>query len=996
PPPVAPAETTEELVEEDDEELVTERPPSDRDYSPDNGGPTLGEQVAMEGSDLVDDDEIYDADDLLEPTPEEAIEFDQPVLPAKGPPTVSSIDFAAAIRPDAEPLAATDRVAAEEIESSRPEESSASFRAPRPRVPPPPPPRGAPPRVPPPPPGPPRPPVAPPRPEPPRSSPSRPVAPPREELDTIDLGEDRDTTVGPLGDAVVMAIPHEFSDVARGPELVTEAGAKLGDTSFDPDAPHGEAVQLMVHAGEREAWVERARWLYSEAPADPQSRADTLLVVSEILSMAGEDEQAELVAREALGLAPSSPLAHRQLRSLLMARDRWIEVCDALDAEARVAPTPLAKLHALYLSSEVSRLVLGDAEAAGRRLDHAERALGDDVRPQLARLMRALASSDEVPEASFRGEAAEPFTRALDALRNVRSDGAEGRGDDTPHALLLQARGALRRRDVARTIGALADLQATELAPGVAWLTAALAAPHRELRGTAVEALTRVSEGSHGPLAMRALATRALEAGDLESAFRVVANAAEEVLAPAERLAIASLNGRTLMDLQTLLEEALAAGEYAPLAAAASAVLVSPMSGSSSIRTVGEPLQRAQVSLGRELAACALGSTTQRISRNEVLDAQPLDSSVEEGISPALRHRASEVTEIDPSNGAARAVLLEDAYASRDVARVAKAVLESSETAGGLERERALASALLSEIGGDSAQMVADAQRALEVGADDEAAARMVAAGADPVVGAAGLVRFGEATSDVARSALAFTEAGLRLMEVEGEEFEGESLLRRAAGAQADIPIAAFIGMYVTRAMGDAEGEAFWLEQRRAASHEAVDRVPDLIRQALALPAEDSATRGSLLEEAHRARPYDYTLRELYEQTAGEVEDRPRWLMDQATQGVVGAAAMALEAAYAHELAGDLEHAAEAAGRAVSGGDRLAPVFAERYALSGHGADTVFESLLERLRQTKDDAERCDLRMLIGRIELARGHWSQALDAFRAVANEAPDDLIAL
>src|SRR5690606_18058914 len=151
---------------------------------------------------------------------------------------------------------------------------------------------------------------------------------------------------------------------------------------------------------------------------------------------------------------------------------------------------------------------------------------------------------------------------------------------------------------------------------------------------------------------------------------------------------------------------------------------------------------------------------------------------------------------------------------------------------------------------------------------------------------------------------------GLRLMEVEGEETEGETLLRRAAETQPDIPIAPFIGMYVTQAMGDRDGEIYWLEQRRSLAAEPADAVADQIRQALRLGDEEVEARAALLEQAHRARPDDDALRELYERYAGAADDRAAWLMERVASGEGKVASLALEAALAHELGGDLEQAA--------------------------------------------------------------------------------------
>ena len=90
--------------------------------------------------------------------------------------------------------------------------------------------------------------------------------------------------------------------------------------------------------------------------------------------------------------------------------------------------------------------------------------------------------------------------------------------------------------------------------------------------------------------------------------------------------------------------------------------------------------------------------------------------------------------EADPTHGAARAVLLENAYQSGQIVRVGEALLESSALAGGMERERALASALLAQLAGDVEQMVVDAERVTASSPSDEAAMRMTQSGRSDLV----------------------------------------------------------------------------------------------------------------------------------------------------------------------------------------------------------------------------------------------------------------------
>jgi len=857
---------------------------------------------------------------------------------------------------------------------------------------------------------------------------------------------------GDSGDAEVV------SETAGDVEF-TATPLDADDAVFDVDGREGtEAVLTLMQLGERDAWVDRAKWLYREAPEreQPEERASALLVVSELYAMAGEEEQAETVAREAVELAPSSPLAYRQLRGILMAKGSWTEVADALDAEARVAPSAGAKLHANCLGAEVARLLHGDADAANRRLDQAVRAVGDDLRPQITRLAQRLASTDELGEVSLTGEGVDGLSQATEVLKVLRSDGAEGEASSSPFALLLSARAALRKRDLPKAIDTLGNLeQLEEFAAGAAWLTSAIAAPHGELREHAIEALGRVSEGSHGAMATRAQAQRAIEAGDTDTAVDVANAAGEKVLTVAERLVISALSGERLTDLEEFIRRAVQGEVHAPLAAATAAVLTDPKTSAREVLDVGELLPRAAVALGRELAAAAQhrvvsspsndsepapesapevpeapdsvemalgGAVVKADSDSEVGDDSPTlppapaederSSATSDpsppsstagayehlGLGMALRDRATELLEVDPVHGAARAVLLEHCYETKQVGRVAEALLESAELSGGLERERALASALLADIAGNQEQMLVDVDRALNAAPEDEAALRMSLSGAESTVAAANLTRFAESLDDPVRAALAYTEAGLGLMEQEGEEDAGEALLRRASEAQPDIPVAAFIGKYVAQAMGDDEGERYWLDQQRSVATEPGDAVAVTVRQALRLSADENEARAALLEEAHRALPADYCLRGLYEQAAGVTDDRAVWLSERLAAEGSDAAVLGLEAALASELTGDIEQAAASVSKAQEAGDdQLAPVFALRYAHEGHGTEAVVESLSAQIRQAQEPVQRRGLLTVLAGLEAkGQGDSAQASAALRSIIEDSPGDLPAL
>jgi lipopolysaccharide biosynthesis regulator YciM len=752
--------------------------------------------------------------------------------------------------------------------------------------------------------------------------------------------------------------------------------------AFEADLSGNDAVVSLVQSGERDAWAERASWLYREAPpaSDQQGRANALLVVAELHAMAGEEERADQVAREALQLAPSSPLAHRQLRGLLLGRGRYTELVDALDAEARVAPSVEAKFHAHYMAGEVERLALGDPDSSRRRVDQADRAAADDIRVQIARLSHGLGSSDVVPEVDVSGAHAEQLEAALAVISALRSDGAMGDSSGGTYAALLTARASLRTRDMSKVVAALRTLEGIEeFGAGAAWLIAALASTNADLRSEAVAALDRVSQGSHGALAIRARAARALEAGDHAVAVDVANEADDDVLNPGERLVIAALAGRPLAEHVSWLTRGSQSEESAPIAAASSALFGEWEQQQEC--AVGDGSVRAESLLGRQLAG--------------VLAPSDAEEPPEMGLPEQLVAGADALLDADPTHGAARALLLEHYHASGQAIQIVDTV--ASEAAAGLEAERPLLAALVAEAAGAHDRMAQELERVLDSSPGDEAALRMALVVADAAGAAAMLMRHGEAVDDSVRSAIALTEAGLRLMEVEGQEADGEAVLRKAAEISEHVPIGEFIGMYIASALGDREGERFWLDHRRATAGDPAVAVADSIRAALRTGPDELAERASYLEEAHRARPQDYTLRDLYEQASGGAGDRGEWLAEQ-LQAESGSADAALEAAVAFEVAGDFEQAARAVHKAITAGDdRLAPVIAQRHALMGIGAGRVVEGLESALRQATEPADRVELALALAEIEAeGRGDHARALEVLRGVLDQGADDLVLL
>src|SRR5690606_4261296 len=195
------------------------------------------------------------------------------------------------------------------------------------------------------------------------------------------------------------------------------------------------------------------------------------------------------------------------------------------------------------------------------------------------------------------------------------------------------------------------------------------------------------------------------------------------------------------------------------------------------------------------------------------------------GFAPSLVARAQSLLEDDPSHSPARAVLLEHAHASGQADRVAELLAGDA-----VSHDRAMFAALLAELAGDQARMAECLVSALADAPGDLAATRMTMTVGDGVAAAESLVRFADVTPDPMQAAIVLTEAGLRLMEEEGQEGAGEALLRRAAEQAPELPIAPFIGMYIAQALEDSAGETFWLEQRKATAADPADYVPDMIR----------------------------------------------------------------------------------------------------------------------------------------------------------------------
>jgi Tfp pilus assembly protein PilF len=832
---------------------------------------------------------------------------------------------------------------------------------------------------------------------------------PRSSLDSIDVMMEEADLGDAIGDSLVeLDAPARTTAEPLAPMrptlesaeiFVDEASAQLGS----------EAVVALAQRGERDAWVARARWLRDEAPPaeDAPARAAVLLAVSELMAIAGEAEEAEIAAREALALQPNSNMAQRQLRTLLMSRGAWSEVADALVAEARFSATAAAEAHAAYFAAEVHRLAQGDIDGASRMLDRAERADPRDPRVVLNRWMVTLASSDEIPDGGNAGhphpgasaghphpgasaghphpgasaghphpgasaghphpggspglpkcDGADVFERAAVELRSMRSNGADGVDSKGPYGRMLTARAALRRRDPATAVGVLAEIgREPELEAAAAWLTAVIGAPHRDLAEGVGDSLARAGKGSHGALAERLRIARAFERGDDAQVLAALSTVPGEVLSAADRLTLAALLGAAPSDVAAFANEESLTADDSPLFAAATTVLdVSPGS-----QTSASEAGRLRMQLGRELAALRTGDARQQL---------------ETRIMPL----AAALAELESDEGLLRAARLERDVAGGHVSEVASTVCAGS----GHVRERAIASAIMSKLGGEAVAEMVD-----PFACEDEAALRIALAELDAERAAQALATLADASADDWHAAMLLTEAAHRALAAGGAQ-RADALWRRAHDRSGDWPIPAFFGLYGALAARDGGAAEHWLDRSE------LDEARRRILLALRI-CKDRDERASLLGDAHRANPRDFTIRDQYERAGGAADDRAAWLEGRAAEGGPDAGSCALEAAFAYELDGATSEAERALSRALElSPSPLAESLALALALSGHGVEAAIERSTSTLRQAREPAARRDAAGIIAQLEMGRGDRKAAIRWWGEAIAADPSDLLSL
>ncbi len=764
-------------------------------------------------------------------------------------------------------------------------------------------------------------------------------------------------------EARVQSITSEVEEVSdfEAPQLPSIAPPVVAE--IDDERPAASWLDEETIASLRA----RAIWLEAEARnvVDKIGSAKTLLSVSELRAIVGDADEARQLAEEAKGLASHLPLVHRQLRGL-GPRDPSA-VVESLDDELRHSPSPAGKLHAtIYAAQAVA--AGGDDEAAAKRYDVAARIAPSDARALLSRALRALMKG-ELTNAALKLPDAPELVGLSTALSSaLRARGVDSRvaGDQGGGALdtLGRARASLEKGDVAGAVDRLGELAATQpgaegtepvLARGARWIAAALASVRAPTRRRAAELLETLSKGGD-ELAPRALAARAIELGDAEAASRAIS--AGGAFSPADRVTLAALLGftseRDEHDTTALMNDeggaALAAATVRKGDDATHATYLQ--------RTAGAATSRAAVRVGRMLAA----------------GTSDLDSAADaaESHAPAF----------------SRALRIESARRGERHEEIVAALASW----GGGGAQRALAAGLVAERAQLMPRAAASYRAVLEVDPSSEAAARAAATLDEPSALPETLRAIAAHATEPVRAALLKLEAALRAPEDAAAELASMEEINALAP---QLPFATFLAQRVARRAGDEAAVVHWLRERQKATSDPLERALDLCREAWLIADSDAAGASERLEEAHRSRPDDVALRELYERlSANPLTDRAAW-REQRARSATGPAhdLLLIEAAYEHERGGDPASALAAAKVADNDGkgSRLARIALERAELLAGDAARLADELLALARTAETVDERREAYERLADLDAtARNDPASALLWHRSILEESP------
>jgi cellulose synthase operon protein C len=755
--------------------------------------------------------------------------------------------------------------------------------------------------------------------------------------------------------------PPWGSGVDARPEESSTTRPPVVRVSFAPTHPFADEkpASEWLSATAREELEARAAWLEEEARAldDTLARGRALLACSEIFAASGDRGRAHALAVEAREAAPALALAHRQARALLptSAADREDAVA-ALDTEVEQAPTEAARVHALLLAADTLRAA-GQNEAALQRLDAVAQAAPGDVRAAITRAASALARDDTASAALTLPDAPElaPVADAIGVCLRLRGTGSAAgapAGHQSSNEALLLARQALDRGDPADAATRVAELAAIpELATAARWLAASLGPTRPSGRADAARWLLELAERGDEE-ASRSLVARAIELGDTGRLKQIIESPGP--LTSAERMTLAALAGLPLSAIDPHLDATAATPGMQALAAAITA-LAMPADGdrdaqvhARSMRTAGSVESRARVRLGRLLASAA----------------------------PAAEIESALGAIGDGYGAEARAIALEMAARSGRTSDVSVA-LEAWGAGWGSREEGAtgaLAAALVAERAGDRPRALDAFKAARTADPTSEAALRAIAS-LESIDLVAELNELANELGDGPRSALARLEAATRGEKILPDPTRAH-MLGQAHAAAPGLPMASFLAERIARRAGDGDEVVRLIRERRAGTPDAVEAALDAVREALLVADRDPQLAGERLQEAHRARPHDVALRELYERMGSDpAEVRAAWREQRAADATgERRTLLLLEAAREFERAGDDAGAlrcAEAAGATDPG---LGGIARERAELRGARVERLDEALVSEAKAATDPRVRREAYERLAALDAAARH----------------------
>lgn len=759
--------------------------------------------------------------------------------------------------------------------------------------------------------------------------------------------------------------PSARPDALGAPPSSERPRAAEAPSSFERERPgprwlDGDAAR---------AFASRIEWLEEEARAldDPTARGRALLAVSELSALAGDSARANAFAIEARDAAPELPLASIQARQL-MPHDPDL-LAEALDAEAARSPTPSARAHAVLLAADLLR-TSGRGDAAVERWESACKLDPADARAPIARAALALAQSDYTNGALRLSDNSELVSLDRAVATALRLRGVERPGveiDDLPvNDGLRRARAALASGDVVGAAQAIGEMTAApEVKRGALWLSAALGAVHIGARRAAARALKALANEGED-LARRQLAARGLELADPELVAAALDDAGS--FDPAERVALRILGSSgdesipSGAEIDALADEpALAPLSDALTALAGDDAAVSTAAGG---RLAGDEEARALTALGRLLASNAGG----------------------EAVDDALAKVRA------PTPPSALGVALETAVRAKRWGELGEALAElpASDDDESV-RSRHIAAALIAERAGNRDDAKRAWGEAARRGAVEDGLLRIRGELDDDLDLGAELLRAADEMPDGLASAALRLEALARAPLPDEEQALVLEHVHRSAPA---LGVGAFLAERIALRRGDLEEVLRWIHERRGNVADPLETALDAIREALLVADRDPELASTLLEEAHRARPDDVALRELYERLATErLPDRGAWREERAVSAGSGAAAapLWLDAALEHERAGDAAAALRAAQKARGAGDRgLSTPIIERAEIAAGETAGRIERLVAIAKEAEDPVDRREALERLAALEAVNGA-EEALARHRAILEVTPD-----